>query len=368
MSWWCRWVRSSVRAPTRPCSSSSQTRPSARPVVLGLADADHVEVLSGVKAGESVIVEGHDGLPDGAAVKATDDREMSIAALAIRHSRAAAVIAVALVVAGVVAAFSLPSSIYPPLQFPRIVDHRAQRDAAVAVDDADRHAAARAGGDGGARDPPRALDEHPRRHRDLRAVRPGHRHGRGAPAGSEPGVGDPRATCPADTELTVERLTPAVFPMFILNLTGSLPTPDLNDYALYVMRPALARVPGVGRVEVLASDTREIEVVVDPLKLLAAGLTVTDVAEALKSANQLRPVGRFSESGQQHLVLASGLWRTADEIAATPVAVKNGATIRVADLARSFPARPTARSSSPATDATPSRSASRSRSAPTSWT
>ena len=46
---------------------------------------------------------------------------MSIASLALRHSRAAAVIAVALVVAGVLAALSLPSSIYPPLEFPRIV-------------------------------------------------------------------------------------------------------------------------------------------------------------------------------------------------------------------------------------------------------
>src|SRR4051812_7452626 len=46
---------------------------------------------------------------------------MNIAALAIRHSRAAALVTVALVVAGGFAAFALPSSIYPPLQFPRIV-------------------------------------------------------------------------------------------------------------------------------------------------------------------------------------------------------------------------------------------------------
>lgn len=42
-----------------------------RPVVIGLADGEQVEVLSGVKAGEAVIVEGHAGLPDGAAIKAT---------------------------------------------------------------------------------------------------------------------------------------------------------------------------------------------------------------------------------------------------------------------------------------------------------
>src|SRR5438094_8187106 len=46
---------------------------------------------------------------------------MSVAATALRHSRASALVAGALVVAGAVSAFSLPSSIYPPLHFPRIV-------------------------------------------------------------------------------------------------------------------------------------------------------------------------------------------------------------------------------------------------------
>ena len=46
---------------------------------------------------------------------------MSVASTALRHSRAAALLAAALVVAGIISAYSLPSSIYPPLQFPRIV-------------------------------------------------------------------------------------------------------------------------------------------------------------------------------------------------------------------------------------------------------
>jgi multidrug efflux pump subunit AcrB len=147
-------------------------------------------------------------------------------------------------------------------------------------------------------------------------------------------VAEARGELPADTELTVERLTPAVFPVFILSLTGSLPTADLNDYASFVMRPALARVPGTGQIEVLASDTREIEVVLDPLKLNAAQLTVTEVSEKLKAQNQLLPVGRFAESGQQHLALASGLWTSVDQIASAPIIVKDGATIRVADLGK----------------------------------
>ena len=183
-------------------------------------------------------------------------------------------------------------------------------------------------------------------------------------------VAEIRGELPADTDLTVERLTPAVFPVLILNLTGTLPTADLNDYALYVIRPALARVPGAGHIEVLASDTREIEVILDPAKLTAAGLTVGDVADALKAQNQLQPVGRFAETGLQHLALASGLWTIVDQTSPhAPVLVKDGATIRVADLgtvvagrARSHAARHRQRARRGR------RSASRSRSAPTSST
>ena len=91
-------------------------------------------------------------------------------------------------------------------------------------------------------------------------------------------------------------------------------------------------MPGAGQIEVLASDTREIEVILDPAKIAAAGLAVTDVADALKAQNQLLPVGRFREGGQQHLSLASGLWTSPEQIAAAPVVVKGGATVRVSDV------------------------------------
>ena len=100
-------------------------------------------------------------------------------------------------------------------------------------------------------------------------------------------IAEIRGDLPADLDLVVDRQTPAVFPIYALNLTGGLSAADLHDYGFYVIRPALSRVPGVGHVDVLASDTREIEVIVDPAKLLAAKLTVDDVAAALKGTNLL---------------------------------------------------------------------------------
>jgi multidrug efflux pump subunit AcrB len=153
-------------------------------------------------------------------------------------------------------------------------------------------------------------------------------------------VADIRSELPLDADLTIERLTPAAFPMFIFSLSGNLPTPDLHDYAFYVMRPAIARVPGVGAVEVLASETREIEVVLDPQKLASANLTVPDVADTLKAQNQLQPVGRFTETGQQHLALVSGLWGDLTQIANAPVSAKGAAILRVSDVGVVVPGAP----------------------------
>ena len=264
---------------------------------------------------------------------------MRVGVLAIRHSRAALLVSMALVAAGAIAAFALPSSIYPPLEFPRIViiAHSGTlppqsmmltvtRPVETAVMEVPGIRRVRSRSIRGASEISAQFDPATDMVVALQQV--------------QNRVGETQNELPAGTELTVERLTPAVFPILILSMTGPLSTPDLNDYATYVVKPELARVPGAGNIEVLASDTREIEVILDPTKLAATGLGVTDVADALKAQNQLLPVGRFTQSGQQHLSLASGLWTSADEIASAPIIVKGGATVRVSDIGTVSPGSP----------------------------
>jgi CzcA family heavy metal efflux pump len=264
---------------------------------------------------------------------------VNAAGLALRHSRAAALVAAALFAGGILAAFALPSSIYPPLEFPRIV---------IVI-----HSGTL---------PPqsmmltvtRSIEEVVMSVPGIRRVRS--RSIRGAAEISaqfaastdmvvalqqvQNRVAEITGGLPKDSEVQIERMTPAVFPVFILSMTGSLPTADLYDYATYVVKPELARVPGAGVIEVLASDTREVEVILDPSKMMAAGLTVVDVSDALNAQNQLMPVGRFQEAGLQHLSLASGQWKNLDDIANAPVLVKNGATIRVRDVGTVAPGAP----------------------------
>ena len=264
---------------------------------------------------------------------------MNPARVATRHSRAVILLTLFLTVAGAIAAVVLPSSIYPPLQFPRVVviAHAGTLPAnsmTLTV----------------ARPIEQAIMEVP----GIRRVRS--RTFRGASeisAQFDPAtdmivalqqvqgrITEIRGALPADTDLTVDRLTPAAFPMYSFNLIGGLSAAELHDIAFYDIRPAISRVPGVGNVEVLSSDTREIEVIVDPAKLRAANLTVDDVAEALKSANQLTPVGRYADNGLLHLVLSSGLWDSVADISRTPIVVKEGATLRVADIATVAPGAP----------------------------
>jgi CzcA family heavy metal efflux pump len=257
---------------------------------------------------------------------------MNPARVAQNQSRAILLLTAFIAMGGAIAYVRLPSSIYPPLAFPRIVviahsGSTPARSMTLTV----------------ARPLEQAIMEVP----GIRRVRS--KTFRGATeisAQFEPKtdtvvalqmvqnrIAEIRSTLPADTDLVVDRQTPAVFPIYNLNLTGPLSPAELYDYAFYVVRPTLSRVPGVGHVGVLASDTREIEVIVDPARLLAAQLTVDDVAVALKGKNLLEPVGHYPDNGLQRLVLASGLWQSLDDIGDTPVVVKSGTTLRVRDVA-----------------------------------
>jgi CzcA family heavy metal efflux pump len=134
-------------------------------------------------------------------------------------------------------------------------------------------------------------------------------------------VGDARSALPPTTEIVVERLTTTSFPVVTFNLTGAIDPRRLRDLGELVLRPAISRVRGVGRVEVLGGDVREVEVILDPAKTAALRLTPAQVAEKVRAAGVLAAVGRFEDAHALVTVLASGEPRDAADVAALPVAV-----------------------------------------------
>src|SRR6058998_2255936 len=92
-------------------------------------------------------------------------------------------------------------------------------------------------------------------------------------------VNQVQGSLPPDLDIEVEQLTPSLFPVLSYNVEGGEPA-RLYDLARYDIKPLISRVPGVGRVDVQGSDVRELEVIADPARLTAHGLSYGDLADA----------------------------------------------------------------------------------------
>src|SRR3989442_12065489 len=145
-------------------------------------------------------------------------------------------------------------------------------------------------------------------------------------------VGEARGLLPPDTDILVSRLTPSVFPVLSLILNGDVPGTDLRDKAFYVLRPLFSRVPGVGQIEVQSSDTREVSVIVDPQKMLAHRISLVDVADRLRAANQIQSVGRLQKDYQQYLVLTTSQFQDIEQVRNAVVAVAGLSVERFAGI------------------------------------
>ena len=141
-------------------------------------------------------------------------------------------------------------------------------------------------------------------------------------------VSQVQGALPPDLDIEIERLTPSLFPILSYNLEGGDPA-TLYDLARYEIKPLLSRVPGVGRVEVQGSDVREIEVLVDPGRLAAAGMSYADLADAIRRAVTVQAVGRVAQNYRQYLIVTDQEAHSAADVGAVVL----GSGLHVRDVA-----------------------------------
>src|SRR6059058_4399359 len=142
-------------------------------------------------------------------------------------------------------------------------------------------------------------------------------------------------TLPPSAQIrNVERLTFAVFPVTGYSLTSDKrDQASLRDIATYIIRPQLARLPGVAIVGVAGGKSREFHVVVDPDKLAAHNVSVQQVTDAIKASNIIESPGLIEENHQLELALISGQAKKPEELNGIVVATVNNAPVTVADVA-----------------------------------
>ena len=143
------------------------------------------------------------------------------------------------------------------------------------------------------------------------------------------------STLPPTAQIrNIERLTFAVFPVTGYSLTSDKrDQATLTDLATYIVRPQLARLPGVAIVGVAGGKTREFHVTIDPDKMTAHNVSAQQVVDAIRNTNIIVSPGLIEENHQLELALVSGQAKRPDELNNIVVATVNNAPVSVADVA-----------------------------------
>ncbi|MDP9002381.1 MAG: efflux RND transporter permease subunit [Myxococcota bacterium] len=250
-----------------------------------------------------------------------------------RHAAAVWFATLILVGLGVAAALSLPSGIYPEVEFPRIV------------------VVARTGGapaDVFLTNVTRPLEQTLTTVLGLQRIRS--KTIRGATEISlqftpdtdmwralqlvESHANEVRGELPPGSELLVERVTTGSFPVVTFNLSGAVDPRELRELAELVVRPTLAGVGGVGRIEVLGGDVREVEVILDPESTAALHLTPSRVADAMRTAMGLSAVGRVDRDRQLVTLIGDAQPKSIADIREMPLTTApDGVTVPLGAIA-----------------------------------
>lgn len=261
---------------------------------------------------------------------------MNVAQWAATHRRSILFLLALLTAGGIAAAFKLPVALFPQVNFPRIV---------VSLDAGDRPA------DQMLITVTRPVEQAVRSVRGVVGLRSTTSRGSAelsinftwgidmvsALLQVESAVNQTLTTLPAGTRFNVRRMDPTVFPIAAYSLTSKeLSLIQLRDLGKYQLMPLLSAIDGVARVDIQGGEQAEYRVELDPAKLNAYGLSLTDVATALSASNVLQAIGRIEDHYKLYLLLSDTRIRSLADIENT--VLKSGASglVRVDDIANVY--------------------------------
>ncbi|MFC0686378.1 efflux RND transporter permease subunit [Novosphingobium clariflavum] len=249
------------------------------------------------------------------------------------QSRAFILVALAVAIAGVVAALSLPVGLFPQVSFPRVV---------VDLDAGSRPA------DQTALTVTRPVEEAIRAVPGVQNVRSETSRG-SAQISIDFGWGRDMVSStllvdsavarilpglPAGTRYDVRRMDPTVFPIISYALVSDKAGPAaLSDIARYQITPLLSSITGLARVGVQGGETSEVQVLADPQRLADHNLAMADLVTAIRNGNVLSAAGQVQDRGRLSLVIVDRSVTGADKVGDIVVQSDVAGVVRVRDVA-----------------------------------
>ena len=107
----------------------------------------------------------------------------------------------------------------------------------------------------------------------------------------------------------------------------------LHTFVENVLQPAVERVPGVAQSNAFGGREQQMQVIVDPGRLAAAGVTYNQLAASLEAENRNYSGGDFIEGKRRYVVRTVGEYLTPQDIENVVITIKDGVPIYVRDVA-----------------------------------
>ena len=131
------------------------------------------------------------------------------------------------------------------------------------------------------------------------------------------------------------KINPADAPIMTLAVTSeTLPLTDLESVANARLASKISELPGVGLVAISGGNQPAVRVEVNPMALASYGISIDNVRTQIANLNVNTPKGSFSGPTQSYTINANDQIADAADYAALIVAYKNGAPVRLGDVAK----------------------------------
>jgi multidrug efflux pump len=136
------------------------------------------------------------------------------------------------------------------------------------------------------------------------------------------------------TPPTYSKSNPADVPILTLSVSSdTVPLDQVDDYTDSILAQKISQVSGVGLVTLNGGQKPAVRVQVDPVALAGLGLGLEDVRTVLVQANVNQPKGNLDGARQDYMIAADDQLAKADSYRKLVLAYKNGAPVRLRDVA-----------------------------------
>src|SRR3954454_19265649 len=136
------------------------------------------------------------------------------------------------------------------------------------------------------------------------------------------------------TPPSFRKVNPGDFPVLAISVNSqTLPLSVVDEYAQVVLSQQISQLPGVAQVEVYGSQKFAVRVQVDPVAAAARNISLDEIRRVIAATNSNSPVGTLYGPRQNITLLATNAMRHADEYKDVVVAWRNGAPVKLQEVA-----------------------------------